>query len=121
MKTYTKALLAGMLTVAVAKAASAQVQFGIFAGDSQPYYPPMVQAQPTYVVPPGYYRDQDSDIGPDWRMRHEWRERQEREWRREQWQRQQEWRRREEWRRHEEWEHHQQWRREYEHRWDDED
>ena len=118
MKIYTKALLAGLFTVAIANSASAQVRFGVYAGDAQPYYAPVVPAQPEYVTPPNYYEDQDRDVVPAWRARQEWRERQEREWRREQWQRQQEWRRQEERRRHEDWHRREEWHREHEYEHD---
>lgn len=121
MRIYTKALLAGIFTVAIANSASAQVRFSVYAGDAQPYYPAVVPAQPVYVPPSSYYQDADGDVVPAWRARHEWRERQEREWRREQWERQQEWRHQQEWRRHEEWHRREEWHREHDARPYDDD
>jgi hypothetical protein len=103
MKTYLKAFLAGVATLAVATSASAQVRIGVYAGDPQPYYPPAVRVVPQYVAPSGYDREPDAYVVPDWRARQEWREMREREWRHAEWRRREEWRRDHERRLHEEW------------------
>lgn len=107
MKNHLKAIVAGVLTLAVVGTASAQVRVGIYAGTPQPYYPPVVEVQPRYFIPDQYYSDdREVYIEPSWQQRREWRER--RAWRRAERLRREQWRRehwRQEHRRHEQQRH----------------
>lgn len=81
MKNHMRTLAAIVLTLAIAGTASAQVRVGIYAGAPQPYYPPVVEVQPRYIIPDQYYSDgQEVYVEPSWQERREWRER--RAWRR---------------------------------------